>query len=41
MILRYGWSAKDVWPYIQLGSLSEILTIANLLHDASLNKILQ
>ena len=27
LFLWYGWPAKGVWPYFQLGSLSEILTM--------------
>ena len=30
LFLRYGWPTKGIWPYFQLGPLSEILTIRNL-----------
>ena len=35
LFLWYGWPAKGVWPYFQLGPLSGVLTIANLRHTAS------
>ena len=36
LFLWYGWPTKSVWPYFQLGPLSEFLTIANLRHAASM-----
>ena len=35
LFLRNGWPMKCVKPYVQVGSLSEILTIANLRHTAN------
>ena len=35
LFLWYGWPKKGVYPYFQLGPLSEILTIANMRHAAS------
>ena len=35
IVLLYGWPTKGAEPYFQPGSLSEILTIANLRHAAS------
>ena len=32
LFLRNGWATKDVYPYFQPGTLSEILTISNLRH---------
>ena len=35
LFLWYGWPTKGVYPYFQLGPLSEILTISNLRHAVS------
>ena len=35
LFLWYGWPAKGAQPYFQPGPISEILTIANLWHNAS------
>ena len=35
VFLWYGWPMKGISPYFQPGSLSEILTIANVRHAAS------
>ena len=36
LFLWYGWPTKGVWLYLQQGPLSEIFTIANLRHAASI-----
>ena len=36
LFLWYGWPMKGIYPYFQPGPLSEILTIANLGHAASM-----
>ena len=35
LFLCYGWPTKGIWPYFQLGPLSEILNMANLRHAPS------